>query len=145
MNNGRIRIDLIKTDYDLNLALYHLTPDRYKAVNFTNTNGIRDRAIDTIEFRCPNGCIEETIWQNNVNTFTKTLLYSKSDNFDQEFVDFYFLRKDDCNMEYFYFMDIERALEFADLVFDKELDKMNFLRQYFKDFDLDNNKQKFIK
>ena len=48
-------------------------------------------------------------------------------------------------MEYFYFMDIQRALEFADLVFEKEIDKMNFLRQYFKDFDLDNNKKKIIK
>lgn len=145
INNNRIRIDLIKTDSQLKTVLYHLTTDRYKSVNFSNTNGIRNRGIDTIEFRCPNGSIEETIWQNNVNTFTKTLLYSKSDNFDQEFINFKFYEKDDCNMEYFYFMDIQRALEFADLVFEKEIDKMNFLRQYFKDFDLDNNKQKFLK
>lgn len=146
INNSRIRIDLIKTDTDLKTVLYHLTSDRYKSVNFSNTNNIRNKNIDTIEFRCPNGTIEEAIWQNNINTFTKTLLYCKNKDFDKELIDFHFFGKEDCNMRYFYFMDIERGLEFADLVFDKEIDKLNFLRQYFKDFDLDNNsKQKIIK
>ena len=72
-------------------------------------------------------------------------VFGKLVDFDKEFVDFYFYRKKDLNMKYYDFMDIERGLEFADLVFEKNIDKMNFLRQYFKNFDLDNNKQKFIK
>lgn len=145
IHNNSLRIDLIKSENELKTVLLYLTYDRYKSVNFTNTNGIRKKPIDTIEFRCPNGSIEEVIWQNNINALTKILLYSKNENFDKEFVDFYFYRKKDLNMKYYDFMDIERGLEFADLVFEKEIDKMNFLRQYFKNFDLDNNKQKFIK
>ena len=42
---------------------------------------------------------------------------------------------------------VEDALEFADLVFDNNLDKMYFLRQYFKNFEVDlgKNYAKLIK
>ena len=38
----------------------------------------------TIEFRSSNGTLNEIIWQNNVNFFTKMLLSCASDNFDIE-------------------------------------------------------------
>ena len=37
------------------------------------------------------------------------------------------------------YIDIGQALEFADLVFDNNFDKVYFLRQYFKSFELPKN------
>jgi len=37
------------------------------------------------------------------------------------------------NIEQYENIDLEQALEFSDLIFDNNLDKLYFLRQYFKD------------
>lgn len=65
---------------------------RYYAINFSNVkfnnsfNEIKEK--NTIELRCPNGTIEEVIWQNNINTFAKLILKAKSENLDEEFLDY---------------------------------------------------------
>ena len=37
----------------------------------------------TIEFKCPNGTLDEMIWQNNVNFVINFMLYCKSENFNK--------------------------------------------------------------
>jgi hypothetical protein len=145
MDNQKWKISTMHNEDELRLVLLRFTSDRYKAVNFSNTKYIKHKNFNTIEFRCPNGTIEEVIWQNNVNTFMNFANYAASNNFDKEFIDHQFKCDEERNIKYFYFMDIKKALELADLIFEKDLDKFYFLRQYFKDFDLKDNEKKFIK
>lgn len=42
-------------------------------------------------------------------------------------------------------IDLKKSLEFVDLIFDNNLDKIYFLKQYLKDFVDIYNKSKFVK
>ena len=98
---------------------------------------------DTIEFRSPNGTLSEVIWQNNVNAIVK-LIYRCTQELDEEYLDYlieHWSYKDyqsDC-------VFIDDALQFVDLVFDNNLDKTYFLRQYFKNMESNLNYQALIK
>ena len=118
--------------------------ERYKSLNCRNVRfwGI-DYIIDrnTIEFRGPNASTSAVIWQNNINAFTKMIVSSKEKIMDEEFLDY----KLSC--EYFPYLgneylynniNLKNVLEFVDLVFDNNLDKVYFLRQYLKNFEENN-------
>lgn len=101
------------------------------------TDNDKNRYGNTIEFRFPNGTFEEVIWQNNINAFVKMILSSKNKSIDEEFLD-YKLEKEEIAFKYdscsYNEVDLRNALEFVDLIFDNNLDKVYFLRQYLKDF-----------
>ena len=88
---------------------------------------------NTVEFRSPNATIEEIVWQNNINAFTKLMLAATKGLIDEEcldykisnFTNYDFMYKEIC---------LKSVLEFVDLIFDNNLDKIYFLKQYFKDF-----------
>jgi len=111
-----------------------LTPERYSGINLGH---VRLYDIQTVEFRCPNATIEEVIWQNNINTFTKLMASPKLKIYDEEFVE-YKLKNERISSRYDKYMYnivcLKNALEFVDLVFDNNLDKIYFLRQYIKGF-----------
>ena len=91
--------------------------------------------IDTIEFRCPNGSLDPIIWQNNTNVFVKMLYYCKSNSFNNEIIDLRHEKRKTIysildNYSDFYLKD---ALEFADLIFNNNTDKIYFLKQYVKE------------
>lgn len=97
-----------------------------------NSSNHNPKRKDTIEVRCPNGTLNESIWQNNINFFIKLLEYSASDNFDEELIN-----KRVQNYKYIYIDDykniyLEDALELSNLIFTKEEDKLYFLKQYLK-------------
>lgn len=97
-----------------------------------NSSTRRIISKDTIEIRCPNGTLNEKIWQNNINFFTQLMVYSASDNFDEELIN-----KRVQNYKYIYIDDyqniyLEDALELANLIFTEEEDKLYFLKQYLK-------------
>jgi len=90
---------------------------------------------NTIEFRAANGTISHIIWQNLINLYINLMRYSKSDNFDLDTV---LRRKNDKVIKYlkpydFTNLYIDQAIELADLIFNKNIDKIYFLRQYLKD------------
>jgi len=91
----------------------------------------------TFEFRFPNTTDSEIIWQNNINCFVKLL--KAIPQMDESFLN----RKIKSNRRKFnnafYYEDIDLldALEFVDLVFTNNLDKVYFLRQYFKNYEID--------
>ena len=106
---------------------------------------------NTIEFRFPNGTLNPIIWQNNINVFTKMMLYVQSGSVNQNLLDARisnnhkikstFLRFGEKkkttpitleNIQEYEKIDLEQALEFSDLIFNNNLDKINFLRQYYK-------------
>lgn len=126
---------------DMDALRYTLpTSERYAALNFCNVRFYApDKNYDknTIEFRSPNATTDAIIWQNNINAFAKMLVSSKQKVMDEEFLD-YKLRKDymeySSNRYLYDNVNIRDVLEFVDLVFDNNLDKIYFLRQYLKDF-----------
>ena len=127
------------------LLLYLLNSKRY-GINFHN-----EPNKQTIEFRMPNGTIEEVIWQNNINFYTSFLKYLTSAKFDPEFIDYKFKNYDKGNNQLFHYCDmcLNDAVELSNMLFIDEIDKMNFLTQYVKGAEENiryrKTKNKFIK
>lgn len=131
----------MKSSYYILKVLY-CDENRKNGVNFKNAaesalynyNKVANK--NTIEFRSPNGTFDEVIWQNNINVLVKLLQYAKSDKFNDEILNRRLrevivkgIPSNLCKYSQIY---IEQAIEFADLVFDNNLDKIYFLRQYIK-------------
>lgn len=113
---------------------------KYQALNFGHVNfsSLEDICYkNTIELRCPNATTNATIWQNNINAFSKMIICSKNKVMDEEFLD-YKLNNEFYPYPYYEYLynniNLKNVLEFVDLVFDNNLDKVYFLRQYLKDF-----------
>lgn len=130
-----IRDILISMQYD---EYQHLT--RRTAINFTNADfkyPDYNYEKNTIEIRSPNATTDATIWQNNINAFAKMLLVAKNGKLDEDFLD-YNLKNEfvafACNEYTYNIINLKKVLEFVDLVFDNNLDKVYFLRQYLKNF-----------
>lgn len=134
---------------NLDRLLNYLSDSRARAVNFQNVTLSDGKIIPfgTIEFRNPNGTLDPVIWQNNVNFFTKLLLYCKSNKFDNDKVGHRLDQK--CkysnDFENYNHLHTEQAIELADMIFDNNLDKIYFLRQYIKDFDTSDESMKKTK
>lgn len=113
---------------------------RNLALSFYNVKLCSSKTVmqrNTIEFRSPNATTNEVIWQNNINTFTKMLVSAKNKTIDEDFLN-YKLNNEYLSYrenEYMYSeVNLKNALEFVDLTFNNNLDKVYFLRQYLKDF-----------
>lgn len=102
--------------------------DRNWAVNFTKVllDSSKICFNNTTEYRSPNSSKKCVIWQNNINTAVKTAKAPEKGLIDEELID-YRLSKG---------LDIvtreKKALQFVDLVFDNNIDKLYFLKQYTK-------------
>lgn len=115
----------------------HNHTGRNEALNFNNVSDFCSSQIsNTIEFRCPNGTLNPIIWQNNVNLFACMLTNTKL--FNQDLI----LQRLEKNkrqyQELIWYQEIylNPALEFCDLVFTRNIDKVYFLRQYLKNFEV---------
>ncbi len=114
--------------------------ERKKALYVGKMNFKRIKKRNTIEFRRPNGTLEEIIWQNNINAIIKMILTINKDDFDVEFID-YNIKKDIDRIKYRHDsaydseINIKKVLEFVDMFYDKNIDKLNFLKQYFKNYE----------
>ena len=126
-----------------------ISHERYQAVNFDNVSRFNSNIFNfrnTIEFRCPNGSLDAVIWQNNVNLFAKMLSYCRTIFFNDDIVE----KRHQLNLDRFSnlrFYDeiyLEQALELCDMVFSNNLDKIYFLKQYLKSFEICNNNNNSI-
>lgn len=110
--------------------------ERHQAVNLYNAYDASNINLNnTIEFRCPNGTLNPIIWQNNINFFVKLLLSSKNNEIDNDIINY---RKNKLqNIKYNLYNEIylSEALEFCDMIFSNNLDKLYFLRQYLKSYE----------
>lgn len=96
----------------------------------------KNEEYNTIEFRAPNGTINETVCQNNINAGVWLLLGAKNNNIDKEYLA-YQLKNHPISTSQIYlyrYINISKALEFCDLVFKDEMDKIYFLKQYLKGY-----------
>lgn len=130
----------IETFEEIYRIIYRSVIERYSAINFNNIdfkNLNNKRYKNTIEFRCPNASTSEVVWQNNINTFAKMLVSSKEKVMDEDFLD-YKLKHEftpyDKNEYIYNNVYLKNALEFVDLIFDNNLDKVYFLKQYLKNY-----------
>ena len=134
-------IDVVD-DYDdmtvgINRVLNRVNNDKYQAVNFNHVNDFSEYGnYNTVEFRCPNGTLDPVIWQNNLNLFVKLIQYSKRDDFNNDLIN----ERRKINEDFvesdndFTKIYLRQALEFADLIFFNNADKVYFLRQYLKNY-----------
>ena len=121
--------------------LHYSLDDKNGRMYSLNFNHIRfnenyNYRFHTIEFRFPNASNNEIIWQNNINAFSKMILASINGNINNDFLNYklneIFEERNDLKYN---LMILEDVLEFVDLIFNNNLDKMYFLRQYFKNFE----------
>lgn len=122
---------------DLPIRFWHLPDEKYCAINFLNASEYNSLNVrNTLEFRSPNATLSEIIWQNNINTIGKLLKSSIEGNIDMDFID-YKLNNERVSFfedrERYFLLDVQGALELVDIIFDNNLDKVYFLRQYLKD------------
>ncbi len=111
---------------------------RNEAVNFTNLYDFHTVGeMNTIEFRCPNGTTNPVIWQNNVNLFANILTNGVGNLYQEDIV----LKRKELNgrsykdISSYNEIYLEQALEFCDLVFLHNIDKVYFLKQYLKNYE----------
>lgn len=136
----------IYNSYDINSittsdVLKDVPQYKYSAVNFIHTSlSDTPKRRKTIEFRCANGTLDYIIWQNNINLFVKLLLYSRNKDFNSDIVDKRLLTDENTSLGLKYYSEIylNQALELADLLFNNNLDKIYFLKQYLKSFETSN-------
>ena len=105
-------------------------------INFKNYRGWEEDENNTIEFRCPNGILDSAMWQNNINFFTRLTISSHGQNCDEELLDYLLSKKSDSEykLDNFGIIDIDKAIYLSDMIYDKEIDKLLFLKQYLKLF-----------
>ena len=120
-----------------NINLEVIGAVRNRAVNIRNYRGSRFDKMNTIEIRCPNGTLEPVIWQNNINFFARLLEFANSDKCDDDEIDkrFYALNLTKQNYSSYDSINFELAIDLADKIFDNNLEKLYFLRQYTKGFE----------
>ena len=83
---------------------------------------------NTIEFRGDNSSDKAIIWQNNVNAVTKLMLAASKDLIDEEKLDYRLVEEPTSSNNFF------NSLELIDTIFNNNLDKIYFLKQYTKSF-----------
>mgnify|MGYP005780111251 CR=1 FL=1 len=115
--------------------------NRFKALNLNNAylyNIYTQERKNTIEFRSGNSTTDAIIWQNNINAVCSLMLAPTRNMIDNDFIDYKLKHRIvSSNEDYYLYNEIhlQDALEFADMIFDNNLDKVYFLRQYFKSFE----------
>lgn len=132
-------ITSVKKPWTTNEIIDQANHERYQAVNFENIFNLTKYSYkNTVEFRCPNGSLDPIIWQNNVNFFVNILKYSKSRTYDDDVV----MKRHKANKDKYVSLSdyneiyLEQALELCDMIFDNNFDKVYFLRQYLKTFQI---------
>ena len=116
---------------------YAFNVDHIGISNLYNSN-----ILNTIEFRNFNATFNEIIWQNNVNFLTKFLLYCNSTNFNIDIINKRIKNNKDTYkfpIHSYHQINVRQAIELSDLIFNNNLDKIYFLRQYFKSFQTSEN------
>lgn len=102
-----------------------------------NIRTLNKNLLNTYEDRYFNGTLYEHIIQNCFDFTTRLKLLCRNDNFDWDHIDYLV----DCfNPIDFYFfsdVDIDRAFLLASFVYDDDLSRMRFMKQYLKAFSSD--------
>ena len=104
------------------------------ALNFLNYSHLteKEERNNTIEIRCANGTLSLATIQNTVNFYLKLMQYVTSPTYDEERINSIFKKLKPKDFTSYHIPYIKDALLLCDLIFDNNLDKINFLKQYIK-------------
>lgn len=121
-------------------------------VDFSHVYNLNAESIyNTIEFRCFNTTFEPAILQNNINLVINMIRCCKNKDFNAGLVEkrMFYNQYKSTNLQEYEKIEYEKAIEFADIVFNNNEDKVNFLRQYLKNDQSDdvykNKAKRFVK
>lgn len=140
------RLKMIRTSrrgYDQFKSFYHwikyfekIADQKHEGISFKKFRGCEEDINNTIEIRCPNGSLDSIIWQNNVNFFTRLLLKSHEGECDESLIDYLLLKKEtlEYDLKTFNQFKVEMVILLSDILFDKENEKLMFLKQTLKLF-----------
>lgn len=136
-----IELENVETKQQL---LRLLSYERKYGLNLTNITKEPIRKDDiikpTVEIRIYNGTLNENIIQNDVRFNMNLLNYAKKENFDKEFIDYKIKNFKRNFINDSIFENPEIVDEFSKLIFKDELDRLKFLKQYYKvynEFDIE--------
>ncbi len=102
-------------------------------VNIYNVKSLKRKFEgNTVELRYTNGTIDANTWQNNVNVNAHIFKYALNHNFDKEKMESLKTKNTSYHdiMKSIEKTNLNKALDFADTIFDKNIDKVYFLKQY---------------
>jgi len=124
----------------------HLSYQKFlKKLDFSYNRGLRLNNLQseykskkTFEFRFANGSLSPAIIQNLVNAEAKLCCYAISDDFDDDYItrkfkDAQFPKTVRELTSLYLNISLDDILEFADLIFDNTIDKLNFIKQCIKE------------
>lgn len=98
----------------------------YKAFALSENPSLKYAFNNVIEFRCPNATLNEIVSQNNINFFCK--LISLSNDIDQHTLESLYKKEKRFGID-----DDKKIFLLADLMYQNEIEKNNFLYQcYYK-------------
>ena len=123
------------------------TLDRYLSLNLKNLSLNDDKSgKNTLEFRRPNGTLEEVIWQNNINVLTKMIINSISDDIDFDYINYKYAQEERAIISLVNYNEInlQKAIEFMNIFLKTDIDKLNFLTQYVKGYDISGSSNQLI-
>ena len=117
-----------------NYSLILINNHRY-GLSFRYNDYVGLNIPKTIEIRPTNGTIDAIMIQGYIKFFYQLLTCPTRNNFDKELIDYIYDNTDFSKntIGNSLNLDINKAIELADLIFDKEYDKLCFLKQYVKD------------
>lgn len=110
--------------------------DRFRGLNvnnimFRDCKNIKER--NTIEFRMANGTLNPVVWQNLINCYLKLLYTSSNKEIDLDYLKYRIESiKEKGNYSGYNNIYLDDAFEFVDEIFDNNIDKNNFMKQYIK-------------
>jgi hypothetical protein len=118
-------------DYD---DFYHIFIDGASRNASLNLSNLRNGGLNTIEFRIPDGTLDEFIWFNNINVFGLMIDHAiKMDSNERDYLYKEALKRKELGFDP-EFTNVDRAKEFINLIKRCETDEISFLKQYQKKF-----------
>lgn len=123
-----------KEFYNIVNSINDIVLAKSRGINFQNVpRGINSK--ETIEFRMCNSSIDPIVIQNEINLFCNLLLSCAHKEMDQEYLDYRIkeLKRTESDLLSYRNLNIEDAFLFADIIFDEEIDKDYFIKQYIKE------------
>lgn len=101
-------------------------------LSFFHTKKSCQQINNTVEVRMFNGTTDETIIQNDINFVVSLFMYAISDSYDDELIEYMIKKFSPMELKNFRVEKKDKAIEFSNLIFKNDIDKLYFLKQYLK-------------
>ena len=108
--------------------------DRNCGLNLSNIHlqGIYISGKQTYEIRCANALENKFLMQNTIRFYLNFFNYCDSYNFDEEYIEYLIKSFEPMFINRFREEKFDKALSLANLIYEDEIDKMLFMKQYLK-------------